>query len=64
VTRSGPALIFCSRGVYVADHAEYDGRAVTFTGRLRVRDYHGYRLYEPRTFTLPIGCVEVEWRGQ
>jgi hypothetical protein len=64
VTSSGPAVVTWSGRVYITDHAEYDGRAVTFTGRLRIHDHNGDRLYEPRTFTLPIRCVEIEWRGQ
>jgi hypothetical protein len=63
--RSGSATIAIERRIYVADTAVYDGAAVSFTGRLRVRDLLGDRLYEPVTMTVPIARVErITWHGE
>lgn len=59
--RSGAAVILVAGREYVTDDAQYDGRAVTFTGRLHICNRSGDRLYAPRTFTLPIDRVEIEW---
>jgi hypothetical protein len=61
--RSGPAVVRDPhRGyAYVAEQAVYDGNAVTFTGRLRTQTLTGVQFGVPRSFTLPIARVEVEW---
>ena len=62
---TGRAVIRVAGSTYVAERAEYDGQALTFDGRLRVRDLAGERLYAERTLTIPIGRVErVEWLGK
>ena len=51
--------------VYVTDDAKLTSRRLTFTGRLRVRDLSGDRLYEPREHSLPPGRVKsIQWREQ
>jgi hypothetical protein len=61
MTRSGPALIVLPDRSYTTERAEFDGRAVSFAGRLRLgtnADAHR----EPKALTIPIGrCVRVEW---
>ena len=61
--QSGPAVLRKDGRSYLADHAEYDGRAVAATVRLRHRDLLGERLYPPRSIVWPITRVEVEWLG-
>jgi hypothetical protein len=63
VTRTGPAIVYIKHHAYVTADCQYDGAAVTFTGRLRVIDSVGERLYEPVTLTVPVGRLErVEWQ--
>ena len=53
-----------SGSTYACERCELDAGAVTFTGRLRVRDLTGERLYPRKTITVPIGRVRrVEWLG-
>lgn len=61
--RSGPALLRKDGKTYITDHAEYDGRAIRATVRLRHRDLGGERLYPPRSILWPVAKVEVEWLG-
>jgi hypothetical protein len=59
---SGPATVRVGGNAYVCSECKLDSGAVTFTGRLRIRDLIGERLYPSRTITVPIGRVErVEW---
>jgi len=61
--QSGPAVLRKDGRSYLTDHAEYDGRAVAATVRLRHRDLLGERLYPSRSIVWPIAMVEVEWLG-
>lgn len=46
----------------VADDARWRGWKLHFTGRLRVRDAHGERFYETRTYAVPRSRVlRVDW---
>jgi hypothetical protein len=60
--RSGPAVVHLRAGEYVATHAELDHGVIDFTGRLRVRDLAGERLYEQTTRSHRLASSEwVEW---
>lgn len=59
---TGRAIIRVAGAVYLAEHCQLAGATVTFTGRRRIRDLSGERLYAPRTITIPAGRVDrIEW---
>ena len=59
--RCGPALIILAGKSYAAEHAEYDGHAVSFKGTVRTRTVADADRM-PRELTIPIERVErVEW---
>jgi hypothetical protein len=61
MTRSGPALIVLPGKSYATEKAEYDGRGVSFVGRLRVgSNADQYRL--AKSYAIPIDRVSrIEW---
>ena len=62
---TGRAIVKVGGSTYLAERCEYDGNAITFKGRLRVRDLAGERLYAERTITIPIGRVDrIEWLAE
>ena len=60
---TGSAVIKDRRtgSTFVAEWAESGPHAVTFRGRLRVRDLSGERQYPARLRTLPLSEVAIEW---
>ncbi len=64
IVKEGPALIVCPGKSYIAEHAAYDGAAVTFTGRLKL----GTNADATRPLvrlTIPVGrIVRIEWEEQ
>jgi hypothetical protein len=62
--RVGPATITLRDGrVYIADRAEETRHRLSFTGRLRVRNLTGERLYAPRTLSVELRRVKrVDWQ--
>ena len=59
---TGRAIVKVEAATYLAEHCGIDGHAITFKGRLRVRDLAGERLYAEQTLTIPIGRVDrIEW---
>ena len=69
MTATGRAtIVLKDERVYVCDHTEIDGRQLTFTGRLRIRDLAGERFYRTTTRTILLGQVRsICWhdgRGQ
>jgi hypothetical protein len=61
---TGAALIHLRTGVYVAEHAELHHGVVSFTGRLRVKDLTGERVYEQTTRSHRLASSEwIEWEG-
>lgn len=59
---SGPAVIYLTRGVYIAEHAHLGSDVVTYTGQLRVSDSKGERLYERHTRSVRLRAGEwIDW---
>ncbi len=64
--RAGRATITLRDGrVYVAERAELRGHRLTFTGRLRIRDASGVRLYPPREHSVTLRKIRrIDWHEE
>jgi hypothetical protein len=59
---TGRAVIHIGGYEYVTDNATLERDVVSFTGRMRVRDLTGERLYPPRTVSHCLRRGEyVDW---
>jgi hypothetical protein len=62
---TGPAVVHLRGGIFVAGHAELENGVITFTGRRRLHDLSGERLYAERTRSHRLRAGEwVEWTLQ
>ena len=58
-------IVLKDRRVYVCDSTELDGRRLTFTGSLRVRDLAGERYYPTATRTTTLGQIRsIHWHDE